>query len=207
MSNLAVPNAQQVAFVKNYEELAQVTTWKAYAVKAGSVLLLLSLVNDIRKRNITQGIAHMWCLGVNWILHNAIYVKDLEDLVPVLGATAQRYSEEIVNLEASVADLRKATQEFQGMSEKDIAARQKKLEAETAEIDRLTLERAKLEGAIDIFQGHVRTMSGVLESPHLKAFAENPQQIAEMLKAAVAQKLPDNVEANQLAGRLIEVLA
>eukprot|EP01067_Filipodium_phascolosomae_P007466 Filipodium_phascolosomae@DN5990_c0_g1_i1.p1 len=152
----------------------------------------------------------MWCLGVNWILHNAIYVKDLEDLVPVLGATAQRYSEEIEHLEASVADLRKATQEFQGMSKIDIEARQTKLEQEQAELLRLTQERAKLESAIEIFQGdigllkgHVRTMSGVLQSPHVKALSQNPQQVAEMLKVSITEKFPTNVEAIQLAGRLI----
>lgn len=207
MSNLAVPNAQQVAFVKNYEELAQVTTWKSYAVKAGTVLLALSLVNDIYKKRVAQGMAHMWCMGVNWILHNAIYVKDLEDLVPVLGATAQRYSEEIENLEASVADLRKATQEFQGMSKQDIEARKEQLIHQEAEVARLREERGKLEGAIELFQGHVRTMSETLQSPHVKALSKNPQQVAAMLKAAIAEKLPENQEANQLAGRLVEVLA
>jgi len=176
-------------------------------VKAGSLLLALSLVNDIYKKRVAQGIAHMWCLGVNWILHNAIYVKDLEDLVPVLGATAQRYSEEIENLEASVADLRKATQEFQGMSKQDIEARQRQLEHQETEVARLREERSKLEGAIELFGGHVKRMSGVLESPHLIAFSENPKQIAEMLKASIAQKLPSNPEANQLAGRLVEMLA
>ena len=198
--------AQDVAPIKDFQGLAQVTTWKAYAVKAGAVLLVLCLVNDIYKRRIVQGIAHLWCLGMTWVLHNALYVKDLEELVPVLGAAAERYTQEIDRLSQSVDTLEKATQEFKGMSREDIAKRKAQLEQERTELLRLTEQRARLEGAIEALGGHVRQMSGVLDSPHVKALSQHPLQVATMLKTDIAAKMPDNQEANTLANRLVEVL-
>lgn len=98
--------------VKDYAEIAKVTTWKSYAVQGVSALIALSLINDIYKRRVAQGMVHMGALGVNWILYNAIWVKDLDELVPVLGATAQRYSEEIEVLTREVDKLKEENRAY-----------------------------------------------------------------------------------------------
>ena len=190
----------------NYEELAQPTMFKSWAVKGAGALLILSITNDIYKKRVAQGAAHLFCLGTTWILHNAIWVKDLEDLVPVLGATAQRYSEEIDRLSESVFKLEAATDQFRGLSADDIAARTKKLEEERAELAKLQEQQTRLQGAIDLLGDHVQGVRDVLHSPHVRALSQHPKQVAEMLKAAVAERCSENAEANQLAGRLVEIL-
>jgi hypothetical protein len=205
MSSLEIPSSQQVAFVKNYEELAQVTTWKSYAVKAGSVLLALSLINDIYKKRVAQGVAHMWCLGVNWILHNAIYVKDLEDLVPVLGATAQRYSEEIEELSKQVSRLEANLKEQERISKEQASLNKEHEELLSVDKQNLVEKRAQLkalESSITILRlahdQHKEELQRVL-AEHFT----NPRLI---LETALKRIPSSNQTARDLTGQAIQAL-
>lgn len=99
--------------VYNYEELSQPTTYKSWALRGAQGVLSLLIINDIYNRHVAQGAAHLYCLGITWILHNAIWVKDLEELIPVLGSVAQQYSEELENLTEEVGNLKRERESFE----------------------------------------------------------------------------------------------
>lgn len=166
--------------VKDYAEIAKVTTWKSYAVQGVSALIALSLINDIYKRRVAQGMVHMGALGVNWILYNAIWVKDLDELVPVLGATAQRYSEEIEILTEEVDRLRK-------------------------ENDAYGSHNAKHEGLLKQKEEQLGTLKGqtALIERLLATYANNPKLMIEKALELIPR---ENVAARDLAGKTIRAL-
>lgn len=139
-----------VSAVKDAVDVPDVNKWRAYAVHGGTGVLVLCLIRDVYKKNVSQALAHTYCLGVNWILHNSIYVKELSELVPALGATAQQYSEENDRLRDSIGRLETNIRDFREAATVDIDARAEQLRLLNTQLEeqrrQLELGEARLQG-------------------------------------------------------------
>lgn len=183
-----------------------VNKWRAYAVHGGTGVLVLCLIRDVYKKQVSQALAHTYCLGVNWILHNSIYVKELSELVPALGATAQQYSEENDRLKESIDELKETQRgyqatllEFQGLSAEERLQRRAEAEQVQRQLEaneRLISEKERQVIILDAKIASLEEVSSRLDTrTNIKAQA-----------AALHSLLQNDGSKPELASKALEIV-